>query len=289
VRPIAEIRGPGAPRRYRGGLALLCGLACASSVAAHDFWVQPNSYWPMPGAAVPITLQVGHGPFRQRSPIPLGRITRFIAIRSGAAAIDLRAGLHPGQADEDASVRLRAPGTYVLVLETDAAAQSHLPAIRYNDYLKVEGLTPALDLRARTGRTDADGSENYSRKAKALVQIGPWGGSQAPVTTPVGLSLEIVPEASPYAVPRPGSLPVRVIFEGRPLAGALVKLTNLDHDEAPVETHRTDATGRARFMMPRTGNWLVNVIWTRKLPASRETEFETTFSSLSFGFPAMPR
>jgi hypothetical protein len=32
------------------------------------------------------------------------------------------------------------------------------------------------------------------------------------------------------------------------------------------------------------GIWLLNVIWTQPLPKSRETDFETLFSSLSFDF-----
>jgi uncharacterized GH25 family protein len=100
------------------------------------------------------------------------------------------------------------------------------------------------------------------------------------------LPLEIVPERSPYAEPRSATLPVRVIFEGRPLAGALVKLTELAHDQAPAEIHLTDAAGRATFTMPARGQWLLNVIWTQPQPKTRETDFETVFSSLSFGFPA---
>ena len=86
----------------------------------------------------------------------------------------------------------------MLVLETDARAQSHLPAIRFNDYLKVEGLTPALEQRELTHRMSADGSENYSRRAKSLVQVGTREvASQGQVTEPLGLPLEIVPEQKP--------------------------------------------------------------------------------------------
>jgi uncharacterized GH25 family protein len=264
-------------------------LCCASSVDAHDFWLQPNEYWLGRQVVLPLTLQVGHGPFRQRSPIPLSRITRFAAIAPNGTVIDLRGSLHLAGNTEDGDVRFPSPGAYVLMLETDDRAQSHLPAIRFNDYLKVEGLTPALEQRERTHRMDADGSENYSRQAKALVQVGmPDADSQAQVTKPLGLALEIVPEQSPYAVPRPAALPVRVIYQGRPLAGALVKLTNLEHDAAPLEMHLTDHEGRVSFTMPNDGTWLLNVIWTRPLPQSRETDFETIFSSLSFGFTSSP-
>jgi len=67
------------------------------------------------------------------------------------------------------------------------------------------------------------------------------------------LPLEIVPDVSPYAVPKPLVFPVHVLFEGRPLPGALVKLTNLEHDAEPVETHLTDKYGRTE-PFPRSGS-----------------------------------
>ncbi len=261
---------------------LLAALAFAPPAAAHDFWVQPQAYRVAPGAETPLTLQVGHGPMRQRSQIPSRRIMRFVAVGPDGRTADLRAGLRLGEGARDRALRFDRPGTQVVALETDSAAQSHLPALRFNGYLAAEGLTPAIALRARTGRTGAEGSEAYGRVSKAIVQVGPGGGGQGQVTRPVGLTLEIVPEVSPYALPRPANLPVRVIYRGRPLAGALIKLTDLAHDEAPVETHLTDTSGRAQFAMPKTGTWLLNVIWTRPLEGA-ETDFETTFSSLSFG------
>jgi uncharacterized GH25 family protein len=186
------------------------------------------------------------------------------------------------------AVELGESGTYVLLLETDNRAQSHLPAIRFNDYLQSEGLTPALEERRRSRRTDADGSETYSRRAKALVHVGPADAADMrEVTEPLGLTLEIVPEVNPYTEPRPATLPVKVLFEGRPLPGATVKLTQLEHDEAPFETHLTDPAGRAVFGMPTRGSWLLNVVWTQVSPQSSATDFETVFSSLSFGFSAV--
>lgn len=266
--------------------ARACALLLAGTGAAraHDFWVQPVNYQVAADELLPITLQVGHGPFRQRSPLPVRRITRFAAIAPNAQSIDLRSSLHLGAAAEDGSLQLQQPGTYIVMLETDNRAQSHLPSIRFNDYVRAEGLTAVLEQRQRTHQMDADGSENYSRHSKALVQVrAPHAESSPLVTQPVGMTLEIVPDVDPYAAPRPASLPVHVLFEGKPLSGALIKLTNLDQDAEPVETHVTSADGGSRFMMPDRGRWLLNVIWSKPLPASRETDFETWFSSLSFG------
>ena len=274
----------------RHKFALLLGLlvcSWASFIEAHDFWLQPSEYWVEPDTLDSMTLQVGHGPFRQRSPIPLRRITRFQAIAPNGMAVDVHQRLRLGQGAEDGDFRLNDPGTYVLVLQTDDGAQTHLPAIRFNDYLKVEGLTPALEQRVRLQRMDADGSERYSRCAKSIVQVGqPRAGLQGQVDKPVGLPLEIVPEANPYGTKRPATFPVRVLYAGHALAGALVKLTNLANDASPFEVRLTDRDGRASFTMPNAGAWLLNVIWTKPLPRSEETDFETVFSSLSFGFPS---
>lgn len=258
-------------------------MLCSWPAWGHDFWLQPSQYWLAPGVATPLTLQVGHGPYRQRSPISPRRITRFAAIGPGGELLDLRGRLHPGEPREDGSLAFPVPGAYIVVLETDNRAQSHLPAIRFNDYLQVEGLTPALQERQRLHRMDVDGSEIYSRHAKALIRVGADSASGW-VTRPVGLPLEIIPEVNPYASPRPAALPVRVLYQGQPLSGALVKLTELEHDAEPFETHRSDAGGRAIFTLPEQGTWLLNVIWTRPLPKTEETDFETLFSSLSFGF-----
>jgi uncharacterized GH25 family protein len=271
------------------GAALLVLLACplAPAASGHDFWLQPAAYWVAPDALTALTLQVGHGPYRQRSPIPARRILRFQVISPKGTTVDLQEHLRLGQPAEDGDFSLRSPGTNVLVLQTDNRAQTHLPSIRFNDYLRAEGLTPALEQRGQLHRMDTEGSERYSRCAKSLVQVGPpQGASQDQVSRPIGLPLEIVPEESPYAVPRAPSLPVRVLYAGHALAGALVKLTQLENDASPFEVHQTDHDGRAVFNMPKSGTWLLNVIWTKPLPRTEETDFETVFSSLSFGFPS---
>jgi uncharacterized GH25 family protein len=269
--------------------ALALGLVLfsrTSPVVAHDFWLQPSEYWITADAPTSMTLQVGHGPLRQRSPIPARRITQFRAIAPDGATADLRQGLKLGETTKDGDFQLREPGTHVLVLQTDDQAQTHLPSIRFNDYLKSEGLTPALEQRSRLHRLDADGSERYRRCAKAIVQVGPRNAEPPDqVSEPLGLPLEIVPEINPYRTPRASSLPVRVFYNGHPLPGALVKLTDLRQDASPFEMHVTDGNGHTMFTLPSSGEWLLNVIWTQALPPSQETDFETVFSSLSFGFP----
>jgi uncharacterized GH25 family protein len=266
----------------RFACVLCASLAFAPIARAHDFWLQPRTFRVDANATLPFTLEVGHGPLRQRSPIPMRRIERLDVIAPDGSTLDMRSRLHLGDDLGDGDAAFGKEGSYVIVLQTDDRAESHLPAIRFNDYLRAEGLTPALALRESTRRMDADGSENYRRIAKAIVQVGD-APADAQVTRTLGLPLEIVPERNPCAMPRAATLPVRVDYEGLPLAGALVKLTDLANDAEPFEMRVTDAEGRAEFTLPAKGAWLLNVIWTKAKPAGGDTEFETVFSSLSFG------
>lgn len=276
------------PRRLQPARASLVAAAALATVAAplaaHDFWLQPSHFWVAPSVAVPVTIQVGHGPLRQRSPIPAARVTAFQSVGPNGK-VDRLPDLHLGQPASDADLVFTTRGTH-LILFSSNLAPSNLPALRFNAYAKVEGLTEAIRQRSLAGTSDQPGRELYSRRAKMLVQVGASDSRpQAHVTRPLGLALEIVPERNPYTSGGGDTLPVRIFYRGQPLAGALVKLNDLKFDDQPVETHLTDGSGRAVFKLRRQGNWQMNVVWSEPLPTTRQADFLTIFSSLTFGFP----
>ncbi|WP_322403528.1 DUF4198 domain-containing protein [Massilia luteola] len=258
-------------------LLAAAALCLPLAAGAHDFWVNPDRFVVSVGASTGLSMQVGHGDARRTSPIPSRRILRFAAWTPGGEVIDLRG---------DGKLAPTEAGLHLLVLETDANAQSHLPADRFNAYVKEEGLWPAAAARERQGTTGRDAIERYRRVAKALVQAGaPGEGSQDLATKRVGLPLEIVLVAPPSDPDGGDTLAAQVVFEGRPLAGALVKLTDLDHDARPAAAQVTDRDGLVRLRRPPPGNWLLNVIWTTPLSGAEGIDFDTIFSSLSFGVP----
>jgi uncharacterized GH25 family protein len=245
---------------------------------AHDFWVNPDRFTVSVGDSTPLRLQVGHGDARRDSQIPSRRIVRFAAWTPGGEVVDLRGDgkLAPAEA-----------GLHLLVLETDANAQSHLPADRFDAYVREEGLWPAAAERERRDTAGQDAIERYRRVAKALVQAGaPGEGSQELATKRLGLPLEIVLARPPSDPDGADTLAAQVFFQGRPLARALVKLTDLDHDARPAAAQATDGEGRVSFRRPPPGNWLLNVVWTTPLAGAEGIDFDTIFSSLCFGIPA---
>lgn len=259
--------------------------ACAAGAAsAHDLWVQPGAFWiPGPGS-VPVSILVGHGKDRENWGIRSDRIVLLRSIAPDGRTADFKPLIRPGTAAPRIPLPFSQPGTHVVVMQSNHAS-SELPAPKFNDYLKEEGLTPAITERQRTGASGKAGRELYSRRAKALVQVGKANpAAKSPATDRLGLTLEIVAERNPYTLPAGQKLPVRVFYEDRPLAGALVKLTQLEHDAKPMAMQRTDAAGRTAFSLPRTGKWQLNVVWTKPTPGNPKAEFETVFSSLAFGY-----
>jgi hypothetical protein len=258
-------------------------MLVSTPALAHDFWIQPSRFQVAPGAALPVTFQVGHGKFRERWSNN-DRIT-LLGDFFERSRRDRRADLR-GSGAADLVTSFTPAGLHVLAMQTSYAF-SELPSVRFNDYAKEEGLALILAARARGGKTGSPGRERYSRRAKALIQVGRQTGSgQSLATRPIGLKLEIVPDRNPYALDSTRMLPVHVLYNGRRLPNATIKLTNLRSDERPVATAVTNRLGQARFRVPASGEWLLNVVWGEPVANDPRVEFDTTFSSLTFGYPA---
>ena len=250
-------------------------LLCAAPAFAHDVWMQTDKFIVPAWTVVPYRVYSGHGNSREAWDLELTRLESLRSISMRGTAV-----LTPTKTSEG-SIRFTQPGTYIVAMVSNLA-RSDLPAVRFTDYARTEGLTPILTLREKLGTTARNGRELYSRRTKMLIRVGNSAAPQPHITVPIGMTLELVPERDLFAVGAGQPLPVRVFYHGRPLGSATVKLTNLDADATPIATIVTDAAGKAVFRHPGKGRWQLNTIWSRPITAA-DAEFETIFSSLTFG------
>lgn len=263
----------------------ILALAGAAGASAHDLWMQPSSFSVAAGAGVPVSILVGHGKDRENWGVRSDRILLLRSMGPDGRVTNLMPLIRQGTAVPTLNLRLPQPGSHLIAMQT-THSQSELPGPRFDEFLAEEGLTPAIVHRKRTGANAKAGREIYSRRTKSLVQVGRLDPkAPSPATKRLGLSLEIVPERDPYRLAVGQPLPVRIFFEGKPLPGALVKLTNLDADAKPVAMKRSDRAGRASFDVPRKGKWLLNVVWTKPISGNPRADYDTTFSSFTFGYP----
>lgn len=268
-------------------LLLLAALLATRSASAHDFWIAADRDRAKPDAPVPVRAMVGH--LEEIEAWNL-RWERLVSFRSygPTRVVDQQPGVFLSQSQSfpgGSVVRLAEPGTHVVALESHHAF-SELPAEKFNDYLALSGLTTAQAARERSETSDQPGRELYSRRAKALIQVGePLTDN---VLRPIGQSLEITPLAHPYAKRKSETLDFEVRFLGQLLPGALVTAHRLDAEQAAVQSQRSDAQGQVRFTIPPVGHWKLHVTWALPITGHERAEFDTTFSSLTFGYRPGP-
>ena len=250
-------------RRLLWSVSLLGLLLAAGPLLAHDFWLEPSSYAPAPGTRVSVRLRVGqqlHGDPMPRDP---QAIVRFAALGpNGESPIQGVPGVDPA-----GFLTPSVPGLYLLVYRSNHA-NVELAADKFEQYLKDEGLEPIIAARARKGQSAAAGKEIFSRCAKALLSVGSFGEApKASYDRPLGLTLEIVPEANPTVLAVGQTLPLHLLYEGKPLADAKVTAIPAARPEELVSA-RTDAKGRVSLPLARGGMWLIKAVHMIPAPAA---------------------
>lgn len=257
-------------------------MTLPAPLQAHAFWLEPEDYRLDAGQKVEVDFRIGAGddeiePWNLR----WGKVVSLRSHHPGGfrdhqAEITETTDTQPG----GATVGFERPGTHILAFESHPSF-SDLEAERFNPYIEEEGLTLVRNAREAAGTTDINGTELYSRRSKTLIQVG--AETTDNVLEPIGQTLEIVPDRNPYALGGDGRLPLRVLFRGRPLEGATVHLTDLTNPDDEVVQRQTDAEGRVAFEITERGRWVADLVWA--VPSSDDrAEFDTIFSSLSFGY-----
>jgi uncharacterized protein DUF4198 len=253
-------------------LVLFCGATLSIPLSAHDFWIAPSTFEPPVDSVVRVGLRVGPGfdaePVARNSAVI---DTFFVAGPKGRQEIVGLDGVNPS-----GLFRASAPGT-LLVGYRSKPSPLKLDAAAFEKYLKEEGLDRVIEARARSGRSAADGVEVFSRSVKSLLLVG--DGPREGHDRVLGLTLELVPERHPAALSTDGRMPLRLLYQGAPLEGALVMA--LPQAGTPPLQARTDRNGRVTFTL-NSGVWLIKAVHMVPAPAGSAADWESVWSSLTF-------
>jgi uncharacterized GH25 family protein len=270
------------PSLFRRPTALLIAVAVALSHAplmAHDMWIEPTTFSPVPGQIVGVRLRIGQDLLGDPLPLDPALVNQFVVEDgTGQKPVVRRAG-----ADPAGLLRAALPGLLVIGYRSNPSA-IELPAEKFNEYLKEEGLDAVVAQRARRNETGATARELFARCAKSLV----WSGSAAAAQsdrsigfTRLGFTLELIPERNPYALGPGQELPVRLTYENRPLAGALVAAINQLNPSEKLAA-RSDNEGRVRFRLRPGGMWMIKAVHMVPAPAGTNADWTSFWASLTF-------
>ena len=252
----------------------------SASVLAHDLWIEPSTCLADGGKVIGVKLRVGVDLLGDPVPRDPALIDRFIAAdRTGTRPIVGRDG-------EDPAGLLRIGSTgLVIVGYASTPSQIVLPAKKFNDYLVEEGLESVAALRAKRNETDAEARESFARCAKTLISSGAMTAADA--DRALGFTLELIAERNPYTLGPGQSLPVRLVYQNQPLAGALVVAVNRRNPAARVSA-RSGKDGRVTLTLSDPGVWLIKAVHMIAAPSGSESDWASYWASLTFELPGKP-
>jgi uncharacterized GH25 family protein len=249
------------------GVTIVVGVLTGPPLLAHDLWIEPTTFLPASGEIVGVKLRVGVDLLGDPVPRDPALINEFVV--EDAVGRD--------GSDPAGFVRIAAPGMLVVGYRSNPS-RVDLPAQKFDQYLKEEGLEAIAAERARRGQTAAV-RELFSRCAKSLVLSGPASATKG--DRALGCEIELVAERNPYAMTAGQELPVRLTYKSRALAGALVVAVNRANPSEKVSA-RSDQQGRVRLPLPRGGMWLIKAVHMVAAPAGSGAEWSSYWASLTF-------
>lgn len=246
---------------------LMTFLFCASA-SAHDMWGTAEKA----EVGQPITAVVGYGhEFPKWEAIPADEIGLFKPVRVVGPNGELT--MKPG------------PENYKAVSQEELVKGS---------YLVIADVNPVFWTKTPDGWSQKPRSEEpqalscglFIENAKGIVNVG-GATDTGVISQPVGLPIEIVPLANPATV-KPGQrLQLKVLFDGKPLAGAKVegRFAGFDKEASAGAKAFADTTGKdgvVNFVPLKSGDWLVTVRNERPFPEAGKCDTEDFGTSLFF-------
>jgi len=208
--------------------------------------------------------------------VTLDRIASLTAIDPTGSRLDL-----PTPTVEEPWLKLRftpqLEGNYWIGLAT-RPNKIRLTGAEFSEYLEHDGIPNILEERRRKGISERDEVEQYSKYVKAYLQVG--GTRSTNYDSPVGLEIEIIPVTHPYGLKPGESLPVQVLFRGRPLSGLTLHAGH-DGQSGAVSQAETDRDGKAEIEISRPGRWYIRGIHLRQVDRENHS-YESYWATLTF-------
>lgn len=240
-------------------LSLLIVLAICFIAQAHEFWMQSDKFFYQPGESMLVSFKVGENFTGEAVDLKKNRIERM-ELHHLDKMTGLTDSVHEGQ-KENVNIRLLQEGTHMLIMQSNNAFIA-LDGEKFNEYLKEDGLDDVYLHRQKTKTLADSAKEFYSRHSKLLVQCGSKTDDTYKKET--GLPIEIIPDKNPYALKKGDPIKFKVLFNGKPLFGARVKVWNKHNNKIAVQNIYSLQNGTIETVISNSGTWMVSVVTMTK-------------------------
>jgi Domain of unknown function (DUF4198) len=255
---------------------LVCTLILPALVA-HDLYILPDSFHPDKGATLQVAFHNGDSfPQSEVAPKPIRLQEAKLVAKSGSAPVQ---NLRIVGKETLGNVAVPAEGSLLLAVHT-VPNFIELAPDKFIDYLKEEGLTPVIEWRKQHGETEKSGRERYRKYAKSLLRSG---RSDDFYRKELGFPIEIVALADPYALHPGGTLPVRILFRGKPAPDLQLEAAWSGQGESKTTIiGRTDQEGRISVPLEKAGKWRLHSLKMERCGNPAAADWESFWASLTF-------
>lgn len=219
-------------------------LLSGSAAGAHSLWLNTDHNQCDVGKAIVLQLGWGHN-FPVTGEIKAGMVNEIFAVAPDGKRIPLKQlskttfRLVPDQ-----------EGTYVI------SGNVH-PGF-------VSKTTQGYKMGPKKDFEQVISCFHYDLRTKTFLRVGRAAQTQIPeVKDP----LEIIPMKSPIGLKQGTDFPIKVLFNGGPLANAMIKATYEGFSDTPhtfALTVQTDSEGVAKVALMKKGEWFLSV--THEIP-----------------------
>lgn len=260
-------------------ILLIAAFLITSLSFAHEFWLEPIKFLLKQNEKVSIHMKVGEDYQGDHSNGTKYKLTK-LELYSGKTKKDIRGEVY-GDSLSTVDLSFANEGTQ-LVAFNNTSKFIQLEGLKFNDYLRSEGLDGVLRSRAQQGDTMKAGRELYQRCVKTLVQVG--SKTDDTYSTDTGMRLEIIPGKNPYAANAAGPIKFKVRFDNKSLSNSLV-LAWHSVDGATTHTKlRSDRNGEVTFPVTKTGKWMISTVHMIPTGDAKEADWQSFWGSYTFGY-----
>ena len=253
-------------------------LLVATLVAtASEFWLEPNKFHYAVGEEMKLDFREGEAFTGEYWDMTKNK-AELLQWYSTAGMKDMIKAVKPTKWS-NVIMKFTGEGTQMLVMRSNAAFREW-GGNHFNTYLEEQESGEILELRKKTGSSTDSVKENFTRFAKVLVQVGERRDETFKKKT--GLRLEIMPTKNPYTLTTGDYLQCQILFDGRALPHALVKVWSRLNDTTFLQNIYSEKDGTIAFPISTKGVWMVSavkMIRSEKPPA----EWHSLWGSLVFG------
>ena len=243
-------------------LLLLPFLLGISNASAHCLWLNIDNRQPDKGQPISVEIGWGHS-FPKGQEIKEGYLEEVYAVNEQGKKISLR------QVNSN---------TFEFVAPKERP-YTLCARVRPGFLTKT---TEGYKHGSKKGLQEVLSCFRYDIRTKAMVRAGVKG----PIPEQrAGDPLEILALTDPLALKKGQTLPVKVLFEGKPLANAEIHFTWAGLSKRPHSSEhsvRTDKTGVAQIILAHEGEWMINVMHQVPYPDLQECDTYRYNASLSF-------